>query len=69
MKLLLDTHAFIWWDDEPTKLSPAAIAACRDTTNTLHLSLGSVWPIFSMRPLLDGFQVKKLPGNGTLEVL
>ncbi|MBT9141478.1 MAG: hypothetical protein DDT30_02070 [Dehalococcoidia bacterium] len=22
MKLLLDTHTFIWWDSEPEKLSP-----------------------------------------------
>ena len=43
MKLLLDTHAFIWWDDAPEKLSPTAFAACRDTRNTLHLSLASAW--------------------------
>jgi len=24
MKVLLDTHAFIWWDSDPTKLSPQA---------------------------------------------
>ena len=45
MKLLLDTHAVIWWDDEPAKLSPAVLAACRDAGNTLHLSLGSVWKL------------------------
>jgi PIN domain nuclease of toxin-antitoxin system len=22
MKLLLDTHTFIWWDSEPAELSP-----------------------------------------------
>jgi PIN domain nuclease of toxin-antitoxin system len=22
MKLLLDTHTFIWWDSDPSKLSP-----------------------------------------------
>lgn len=43
MKLLLDTHAFIWWDDAPEKLSPAARAACQDAANTLHLSLASAW--------------------------
>ena len=26
MKLLLDTHAFIWWDSEPSKLSPRILA-------------------------------------------
>jgi PIN domain nuclease of toxin-antitoxin system len=27
MKLLLDTHAFIWWDSDPARLS--ALAALR----------------------------------------
>lgn len=43
MKLLLDTHAFFWWDDAPEKLSPAVRAACQDAANTLHLSLASAW--------------------------
>src|SRR6266566_1970567 len=43
MKLLLDTHAFIWADGEPQKLSPAATAACEDPANQLHLSTASVW--------------------------
>jgi len=45
MKLLLDSHAFIWWDSEPDKLSPTALAACRDRANTLFLSIASVWEI------------------------
>src|SRR5262249_34574692 len=40
---LLDTHAFIWWDDEHTKLSPDALAACHDKSNTLLLSIASIW--------------------------
>jgi PIN domain nuclease of toxin-antitoxin system len=43
MKLLLDTHTFIWWDSEPDKLSPPALAACQDRANTLLLSVASVW--------------------------
>jgi len=27
MKLLLDTHAFIWWDIDPAQLSRPALAA------------------------------------------
>jgi PIN domain nuclease of toxin-antitoxin system len=45
MKLLLDTHTFIWWDSEPTKLSTAALSACQDQANTLLLSVVSVWEI------------------------
>ena len=43
MKLLLDTHTFIWWDSDPSKLSPQALALCDDSTNTLLLSVVSVW--------------------------
>ena len=43
MKFLLDTHAFIWWDSHPTKLSPQALAVCQDQTNQIFLSVASVW--------------------------
>ena len=43
MKLLLDTHTFIWLDTAPEKLSPAALVACQDSGNTLYLSVVSVW--------------------------
>jgi len=43
MKLLLDTHVFIWADGEPEKLSPAAKAACENAANELILSVASVW--------------------------
>jgi PIN domain nuclease of toxin-antitoxin system len=43
MKLLLDTHTFIWWNNEPEKLSPQARVSCEDKNNTLILSVASVW--------------------------
>lgn len=43
MKLLLDTHAFIWWDREPGKLSSQAYASCQDEGNALCLSVASIW--------------------------
>jgi PIN domain nuclease of toxin-antitoxin system len=43
MKLLLDTHTFIWWDSEPAKLSPQVLALCQDRTNSLLLSVASIW--------------------------
>ncbi len=43
MKMLLDTHAFIWWDSAPDKLSPQARTACEDRTNLLLLSVASAW--------------------------
>ncbi|NHZ71745.1 MAG: PIN domain-containing protein [Aquificales bacterium] len=43
MKLLLDTHTFIWWDSKPSQLSPRALELCEDGENTLVLSVASVW--------------------------
>lgn len=43
MKLLLDTHTFIWWDSDPSQLSTAALAALRDPANEAWLSVASVW--------------------------
>jgi len=43
MKLLLDTHIFIWWVDQPENLSLAALSALEDEANELLLSVASVW--------------------------
>ena len=43
MKLLLDTHIFIWWADQPERLSPAALSALEDEANELLLSTASLW--------------------------
>jgi len=56
MKLLLDTHAFIWADGEPQKLSPAAKTACEDPANQIVLSAASVWEM----------QIKLMLGKLTL---
>ena len=45
MNLLLDTHVFIWWAEEPERLSANAMLALQDTSNRLFLSLVSVWEI------------------------
>ncbi len=51
MKLLLDTHAFIWWDSAPEKLSGAALALCRESANQLILSVASLWELQIKRQL------------------
>ncbi len=43
MKLLLDTHTFIWWDSDPARLSPQVLALCQNRDNTVLLSVVSVW--------------------------
>ena len=37
MKLLLDTHAFIWWDSAPSQLSATALAHCTDPAHEVLL--------------------------------
>ncbi len=43
MRLLLDTHVFIWWSDEPEKLSERVLHACLNNDNHLILSIASIW--------------------------
>ena len=43
MNLLLDTHEFIWWAEEPHKLSRTVYDALHDKTNALFLSIASIW--------------------------
>jgi PIN domain nuclease of toxin-antitoxin system len=56
MKLLLDAHAFIWWDDNPQRLGSAAQAACFDVNNALFVSAATLWEL----------QVKTMIGKLTL---
>jgi PIN domain nuclease of toxin-antitoxin system len=58
VKLLLDTHTFMWWDSDPAKLSAAALAFCSDPTNELLLSVASLWEM----------QIKSQLGKLTLRV-
>lgn len=45
MIILLDTHAFIWWDSEPSRLSPYILSLLQDPTHHVLLSVASVWEI------------------------
>ena len=38
MRILLDTHAFLWWNEASPKLSKRASAVLADSRNTLLLS-------------------------------
>jgi PIN domain nuclease of toxin-antitoxin system len=42
MKLLFDTHAFIWWDGAPEHLGPQVSQLCYDPGNQLILSVVSL---------------------------
>jgi PIN domain nuclease of toxin-antitoxin system len=45
MKLLLDTHAFLWWLADDARLSKRARTAIRDPKQTVYLSPASAWEI------------------------
>lgn len=45
MRLLIDSHALIWYVDQHQQLSPASHAAMSDPANELLLSAGSIWEI------------------------
>ena len=43
MRVLLDTHAFLWWVGDDASLSRKARATIGDTSNECFISLVSVW--------------------------
>ncbi|WP_309712840.1 type II toxin-antitoxin system VapC family toxin [Armatimonas sp.] len=45
MKLLLDSHTFLWAIQEPEELSESAKIALQDAHNTLLVSLATLWEI------------------------
>ena len=55
MKLLLDTHAFLWYITNDARLPRHAYDAIRDKSNQVYLSVVSVWET------LVKYQIGKLP--------
>ena len=43
MRLLLDTHTFVWWEAEAKQLSSTALSAIMTPENTIYLSMVSIW--------------------------
>lgn len=51
MKLLLDSHAFLWWLTDAPQLSPSARAAVADPGNVVLVSAVTVWEVEIKRAL------------------
>ena len=51
MKLVLDTHAFLWWLSDPNLLSPAAAKAIADPQNRILVSAAVLWEIAIKRAI------------------
>ena len=60
MRLLLDTHAFLWWLAGSERLSEAARRAIADEANDILISAASAWEIAVKHRL------GKLPGAGAV---
>ena len=45
MKILLDTHAFLWWNEASPRLSKKALVLLSDPANTLLVSVVSAWEL------------------------
>ncbi len=43
MRVLLDTHAFLWWVEDDPKLSERAREAIADEANEILFSVVSAW--------------------------
>jgi len=56
LRLMLDTHAFLWWLDGDRRLPPRIRALIRESSNEVLVSAASVWEITTKARL------GKLPG-------
>ena len=45
MKLLMDTHAFLWFVEGDSQLSARARDAIADPANEIYLSIASIWEL------------------------
>ncbi len=61
MRLLLDTHIFLWFISADARLSTSMQQAVRDSSNEVYLSVVSLWEI------IIKYQLGKLPLPDTPE--
>lgn len=68
MKLLLDTHVFLWWDQGAPNLGTAARQVIETPANTIFVSAASVWEIAIKRRLgklaFQGSVTQAIDANG-----
>jgi PIN domain nuclease of toxin-antitoxin system len=72
MRLLLDTHTFLWFVAGSSSLSPTARSLIEDTSNQPLLSVASIWEMviklslgkLSLAQPLDVFVTEQMARNG-----
>ncbi len=62
MRVLLDTHALLWWLAGDAQLSSVARATIADEANEIFVSAASAWEVTMKH------RIGKLPGAGPLAV-
>ena len=60
MGVLLDTHTFLWWNQNDPRLSPAARRCIEDEDNEVFFSIASVWEI-AIKAALGKLQIPEPP--------
>jgi PIN domain nuclease of toxin-antitoxin system len=76
MRLLLDTHAFLWWIEDAGVLSPRARRAIADPENECLLSLASCWEMaiklslgkLELATAMERFVPEQLAANGFMQL-
>jgi PIN domain nuclease of toxin-antitoxin system len=58
MRLLLDTHTFLWWVADDPALSAQARDAIAEPANAVHVSAATAWEITTK------YRIGKLPAAG-----
>lgn len=51
MRVLLDTHVWLWWNTDPERIGTAARRQIADSRNEVFLSAASVWEMSIKRRL------------------
>ena len=59
MRLLIDTHAVIWYVDQDHLLSPLAHAAITDPANDILLSAATIWEV----AIVEGIALVSVDGQ------
>lgn len=72
MNLLLDTHVFLWWDNQDKALNADTRGLIADPGNAVFVSAASVWEIVIKRRLkkieFRGSAAGAIAANGFLEL-
>ena len=72
MRLLADTHAYLWWLGDDPALSSKARKAMAEPAAIVHVSAASIWEISIKTSLgkleIDGDPVSEIWKNGFVEL-